>query len=79
MRGYTDVDPISKTKDKWEDNLDLSAGRARSVASFLVSQGIAAREVGLQAYGDTLPRGSKDRSRRVEIVVATRHDLLDLE
>ena len=38
--GYTDSDPISKTKDKWDDNLDLSAGRARSVAAYLTSQGL---------------------------------------
>ena len=69
VRGYTDTDPISKTKDKWQDNLDLSAARARTVASYLVQQGVA--KVGTQAFGDTVPRGNKDRSRRVEVVVAT--------
>ena len=28
VQGYTDKDPISRTKDKWTDNLDLSAARA---------------------------------------------------
>jgi len=72
VKGYTDTDPISKTKNKWQDNLDLSAARARTVAQYLVTQGLDQNHVGLQALGDTMPRGSKDRSRRVEIVVATR-------
>jgi len=72
VQGYTDTDPISRTKDKWKDNLDLSAARARTVAGYLVEQGLNSHQVGLQAYGDTSPRGSKDKSRRVQIVVATR-------
>jgi flagellar motor protein MotB len=70
--GYTDTDPISRTKDKWQDNLDLSAARARTVAKYLVTQGLDQKNVGLQAYGDTMPKGSKDKSRRVEIVIRTR-------
>jgi len=72
VQGYTDTDPISKTKDKWEDNLDLSAGRARAVAKYLTQQGVDSKHVGLQAYGETMPKNGKDRSRRVEIVIATR-------
>jgi flagellar motor protein MotB len=72
VQGYTDKDPISRTKDKWADNLDLSAARARAVATFLSTQGVDTKKVGLQAYGDTVPKASKDRSRRVEIVVLTR-------
>lgn len=72
VQGYTDRDPISRTKDKWTDNLDLSAARARAVATYLGSQGIDTKRVGLQAYGDTSPRSSKEKSRRVEIVVSTR-------
>ena len=72
VQGYTDRDPISRTKDKWADNLDLSAARARAVAAYLSSQGVDMKKVGLQAYGDTSPKGSKERSRRVEIVVLTR-------
>jgi chemotaxis protein MotB len=72
VQGYTDTDPISRTKDKWQDNLDLSAARSRAVAKYLVQQGLDPKHVGLQAYGDTMARGSKDKSRRVEIVIATR-------
>ncbi len=70
IQGYTDKDPI--TKSKWTDNLELSAARARAVATYLSQQGIDTKKVGLQAYGDTVPKSSKDRSRRVEIVVSTR-------
>jgi flagellar motor protein MotB len=70
VNGYTDTDPISRTKDKWEDNLDLSAARARSVSQYLVEQGLDRRLVGPRAFGDTQPRGSKSASRRVEVVVS---------
>jgi outer membrane protein OmpA-like peptidoglycan-associated protein len=70
--GYTDTDPISRTKDQWEDNLDLSAARARTVAKYLVEQGLQRNLVGPRAFGDTKPRATKPGSRRVEIVVATR-------
>jgi chemotaxis protein MotB len=70
--GHTDADPISRSKDKWKDNLDLSAARARSVAGVLVEQGIDKKLVGTRGFGETAPKpGSKDKSRRVEIVVVT--------
>jgi len=67
--GYTDSDPISKTKDKYEDNLDLSAARARSVAKYLTSHGLTESQVSPRAMGSTSPKASKAKSRRVEIVV----------
>jgi len=70
--GYSDTDPINRTRDKWEDNLDLSAARARSVAKYLVEHGMDTKTVGMRAFGDTKPKGTKPASRRVEIVVATR-------
>jgi chemotaxis protein MotB len=70
--GHTDTDPINRTKDKWEDNLDLSAGRARTVRQYLIDQGVPTRSIGARAYGETSPRGNKNASRRVEVVVATR-------
>ena len=72
VQGYTDTDPISRTKDKWKDNLDLSAERARAVKNYLSQQGIDTKNVGLQAFGDTLAKSNKEKSRRVEIVVSTR-------
>jgi outer membrane protein OmpA-like peptidoglycan-associated protein len=70
--GHTDPDPIAKTKGMWQDNLDLSAARARAVAQYLTSQGLATRNVDTRAFGSTVPKKSKEASRRVEIVVATR-------
>jgi chemotaxis protein MotB len=70
--GYTDSDPIAKTKDKWVDNLELSAARARAVTQYLVSQGLGSKLVSPRAFGSTNPKSTKASSRRVEIVVATR-------
>ena len=70
--GYTDTDPINRTRDKWEDNLDLSAARARTVAKALTDGGLDSKEVGMRAFGDTKPKSSKSASRRVEIVVAAK-------
>ena len=71
--GYTDTDPITRTKSKWKDNLDLSAARARSVADELTTEGgVEKHLVGTRAFGDTAPLGSKTKSRRVEIVVLTK-------
>jgi flagellar motor protein MotB len=70
VNGYTDTDPISRTRDKWEDNLDLSAARARAVSRYLIEQGLDPKMVGPRAFGDTQPRGSKSASRRVEVVVS---------
>ena len=70
--GHTDADPISKSKAKWKDNLDLSAARARTVADYLVSQGLGQKLVHTRAMSDTDPKKDKAASRRVEIVVATR-------
>lgn len=68
--GHTDSDPITKTKDKWKDNLDLSAARARAVADYLTGDGgLKKSQVGTRAMSDTSPKASKDKSRRVEIVV----------
>ncbi len=72
VRGYTDTDPITRTKDKWTDNLDLSAARSRTVAKYLTEQGLDSKRVGMQAYGETMPKNNKEHSRRVEIVVETR-------
>jgi chemotaxis protein MotB len=70
--GHTDPDPITKTKGMWQDNLDLSAERARAVAKYLTSQGLDQRNVDTRAFGSTVPKKTKESSRRVEIVVATR-------
>lgn len=70
--GYTDTDPISRTKDKYQDNLDLSVARARAVAKYLVEQGLSSRQVEPRGMGASRPRTSKASSRRVEVVVSAR-------
>jgi chemotaxis protein MotB len=70
--GYADTDPVNKTKDKWKDNLDLSAARARSVAQYIETKGIPTSRVVPRGMNTSNPKRSKDASRRVEIVVATR-------
>jgi chemotaxis protein MotB len=72
VNGHTDSDPINRTRDKWQDNLDLSAARARAVTEYLLSQGLDRNQVHPRAYGPSEPKGSKPASRRVEIVVAVR-------
>ena len=73
--GYTDSDPIVKTKNLWEDNLDLSANRAMAVTRHLTAQGVRAEQIETVAMGDTHPEAAntsadgKKKNRRVEIVV----------
>ncbi len=71
--GHSDSDPITKTKDKWIDNLDLSAARSRAVADYLTgSGGLPKSQVATRAFAATAPKTTKDKSRRVEIVVVTK-------
>lgn len=73
--GYTDSDPIRKTRELWADNLDLSANRAMAVTRYLREQGIDAETIETIAMGATrfvapnaTPTG-KAKNRRVEIIV----------
>lgn len=73
--GYTDIDPISKTKKQWQDNLDLSANRAMAVTRYLISNGIKADRIETIGMGETHPIASnatkdgKAKNRRVDVVV----------
>jgi flagellar motor protein MotB len=69
VEGYTDTDPIRKSK--WKDNLELSAHRAMSVLRYLASQGVSEERMYAGAFGEHHPRETKAKSRRVEIVVVT--------
>ena len=75
VMGYTDSDPIVKTKNLWKDNLDLSANRAMEVTRHLWSKGISAEHVETVAMGAThfvesnATKASKAANRRVEIIV----------
>jgi len=73
--GYTDSDPIRRTKRLWQDNLDLSANRAMSVTRYLISKGIPAENIETVAMGathfvaDNATPAGKAKNRRVEIYV----------
>jgi chemotaxis protein MotB len=73
--GHTDDQKITRSKNTWNDNWDLSAGRAREVLLYLESRGIASKQLGLAGYGDQRPvvpntsADNKAKNRRVEIVV----------
>lgn len=67
VEGYTDTDPIKKSK--WRSNEQLSAERALAVEQYLVSKGVSNGRVYSAAFGPARPKGSKQASRRVEIVI----------
>jgi outer membrane protein OmpA-like peptidoglycan-associated protein len=71
--GHTDSDPIKRTADKWQDNLDLSQARARVVALELIKMGITPRELIAGGQGEWNPRGNeKSKNRRVTIMAVDR-------
>lgn len=67
IEGYTDSDPIRKSK--WKSNEHLSAERAITVEQYLVSRGVNNDRAYSAAFGPSNPRSTKQQSRRVEIVV----------
>jgi len=73
--GYTDGDPIRKSRRLWKDNLDLSANRAMAVTRYLRSMGVSSKRIETIAMGQTNPvagnttRAGKAKNRRVEIIV----------
>jgi chemotaxis protein MotB len=68
--GFTDTDPIRKTKNLWIDNLDLSCSRAAAVTRYLHTKGVKANVIETIGMGENRPvAGNKAKSRRVEIVV----------
>jgi chemotaxis protein MotB len=76
--GHTDTDPISKTKNKWQDNWELSTERALTVVRYLVKKGLPDEAVRAAGCGQARPVASnstaagKAKNRRVEIVVYMR-------
>lgn len=65
--GYTDTDPIKKSK--WTDNLELSLERSAAVHRHLQKRGIQGASLEAVGKGEWHPRQTKALSRRVEIVV----------
>lgn len=67
VEGYTDTDPIRRSK--WETNRRLGAERAMAVEEYLVSKGVDNRRIYSATFGEIQPKGTKAQSRRVEIVL----------
>jgi chemotaxis protein MotB len=73
--GYTDSDPIVRTKKLWQDNLDLSANRAMAVTRYLIEKGVDKDRIETVAMGATnfvasnKNKQGKAQNRRVEIIV----------
>ncbi|MBL8745459.1 MAG: OmpA family protein [Phycisphaerae bacterium] len=67
VAGFTDSDPLKKTKDKYTDNENLSVQRALAVERYMNSKGIPGDLTHSSGYGPSNAKGSKKDSRRVEI------------
>ncbi|MCG3125279.1 MAG: hypothetical protein CHACPFDD_00096 [Phycisphaerae bacterium] len=73
--GHTDTDPIKHSAKLWKDNLDLSQGRAHTVAHELMKLGLEPRTIIAGGQGEFAPladnasKEGKSRNRRVQIVV----------
>lgn len=67
VEGYTDSDPIRKSK--FASNEALSLERARAVEKYLASKGIPSSRIEAVGMGSANPKATKAASRRVEIVV----------
>lgn len=69
VEGYTDSDPLVKTKGKWGNNERLSGERALAVEEYLTSRGLSKDQIYYAGFGPSRPKGNKKESRRVEIVI----------
>lgn len=67
VAGFTDSDPLKKTKDKYTDNENLSVQRALAVERYMNDHGISEDQTHSSGYGKSHAKGSKKESRRVEI------------
>ena len=67
--GFTDTDPIKKSKARYETNHHLGFERAFSVGEFLQSKGVSSDRISYASHGPNKPMGTKAQSRRVELVV----------
>jgi chemotaxis protein MotB len=73
IEGYTDSDPI--TKSKWKNNHELSVARSVAVFDALKRRGVPESQLYVAGYGPNHPlassssKQSKSQNRRVEIVV----------
>ena len=67
VEGYTDSDPIKKSK--FGSNEALSQARAEAVEKYLISKGVSTDRISAVGMGAAKAKATKPASRRVEIVV----------
>jgi outer membrane protein OmpA-like peptidoglycan-associated protein len=67
--GYTDSDPLIKSKKQWGTNENLSQARADAVKKYLSTKGIRSNRIETMGYGSAKPKATKAQSRRVEIII----------
>ena len=85
IQGHTDDVPLLPTKgSKFQNNQDLSQGRADSVRDYLVSKGVDTARLTTKGYGDTVPlddpkalkggklNAARAKNRRVEFKLVSR-------
>src|SRR3990172_5761842 len=79
IEGHTDSDPISKQKDKYKSNWELSAARSAAVLHYMVEEcGVSPTRVYIAGFGQFQPmadnksKTGKARNRRVEFVIVPR-------
>lgn len=68
--GYTDTDPIRRSS--YASNYHLGFERAFAVRGYLDRKGVPGPHMGLASFGPDRPEGSKERSRRVEVIVTSK-------
>jgi len=69
VEGYTDSDPLNKTKGQWGNNERLSGERALAVEEYLVGKGLSKDQIYYAGFGSARAKSNKKESRRVEIVI----------
>jgi chemotaxis protein MotB len=69
VEGYTDSDPLVKSKGTWKTNERLSGERAMAVEEYLCSKGLSKDQIYYAGFGSARPKSNKKESRRVEIVI----------
>ena len=73
--GHTDNQQITRSKDSWDDNWDLSGARGRQVLHYLIERGVKADNLGFAGFADHRPvtsnasESTRQKNRRVEIRV----------
>ena len=69
VEGYSDTQPLNKSRGVWQSNEHLSIMRALAVETYLVERGVPNDRVYSAGFGPTNPKSTAAASRRVEIII----------